>query len=66
MCRFLDQRKQGKTQWVQDPSQSFVDNVNNVGREASRHSRKKKKAYRKAKFEDLETNSKVKKYYGLV
>jgi len=29
-------------QWLQDPSQSNVDNINNVGREASRHFRKKK------------------------
>jgi hypothetical protein len=26
----LDQRKQVKMQWVQDPSQSNVDNLNNV------------------------------------
>jgi hypothetical protein len=25
----LDQRKQAKTQWIQDPSQSNVDNMNN-------------------------------------
>jgi hypothetical protein len=34
MFRFiLDQRKQAKKQWVQDPSQSNVDNLNNVRRE---------------------------------
>ena len=37
---FLDERKQAKMQWVQDPSQSNVDNVNNVRREAGRHFRK--------------------------
>ena len=47
-------------QWVQDPSQRNVDNLNNVRREASRHFRNKKKAYLKAKIEDLETNSKIK------
>jgi hypothetical protein len=26
----LDQRKQAKTQWIQDPSQRNVDNLNNV------------------------------------
>ena len=57
---FLDERKQAKLQWVQDPSQRNVDNLNNVRREASRHYRNKKKAYLKAKFEDLETNSKIK------
>jgi len=45
-------------QWIQDPSQSNVDNLNNARRNASRHFRKKK-AYLKAKIEELETNSKV-------
>jgi hypothetical protein len=57
---FLEQRKQTKTQSVQDPSQSTVDNLNNVRREASRHLRNKKKAYSKAKFDKPETNSKIK------
>ena len=57
---FLDERKQAKLQWVQDPSQRNVDTLNNVRREASRHFRNKKKAYLKAKMEDLETNSKIK------
>jgi len=47
-------------QWVQDPSQSNVDNLNNVGHEASRHFRNKKKAYLKAKIVELENNSKIK------
>jgi hypothetical protein len=55
-----DQRKQAKTQWLQDPSQINVDNLNNVRRDASRHFRNKKKAYLKAKIEELETNSKIK------
>ena len=57
---FLDERKQTKLQWVQDPSQRNVDNLNKIRREASRHFRNKKKAYLKAKIEDLETNSKIK------
>jgi hypothetical protein len=28
-------------QWIQDPNQRNVDNINNVGREASRDFRKK-------------------------
>ena len=40
---FLDERKQAKLQWVQDPSQRNVDNLNNVRREASRHFRKKRR-----------------------
>jgi len=56
---FLDQRKQDKMQWIQDPSQSNVDNLNNIRRDASRHFRNKKKAYLKVKIEELETNSKI-------
>jgi archaellum biogenesis ATPase FlaH len=59
MFRVLDQRKQAKMQWTQDPSQSYVDNLNNIRRDASRHFRSKKKAYLKAKIEELETNSKI-------
>jgi hypothetical protein len=40
---FLDPRKQPKMQWVQDPSQSNVDNINNVRFEASRDIRKKRR-----------------------
>ena len=46
-------------QWIQDPSQSNVDILNNVRREVSRHFRDKKKAYLATKIEDLETNSKI-------
>jgi hypothetical protein len=53
---FLDQRKQAKMQWLQNPKQSNVDNLNNVKREASRHFRDKKKEY----LNELETNSKNK------
>jgi len=61
---FLDQRKQAKMHWLQDPSQSNVDSLNNVRREVSRHFRNKKKAYMRAKIEGLETNSKIKKTLG--
>ena len=40
---FLDQSKQAKMQWLQDPNQSTVDNLNNVRREASRHFRTKRR-----------------------
>jgi hypothetical protein len=55
----LDQRKQVKTQWIQDPSQSNVDNLNNVRRDTSKYFRNKKKVYLKAKIEELETNSEI-------
>jgi hypothetical protein len=59
----LDQRKQATMQWVQDPSQSSVENLNNVIWEASRQKKKKKKAYLKAKIEERETNSKIRDLY---
>jgi len=46
-------------QWIQDPSQSNVDNLNNVRREVNRHFRNKKQAYMRTKIEELETNSKI-------
>ena len=57
---FVDQRKQAKVQWLQDPNQSSVDNLNNVRLEASRHFRNKTKEYLNAKIDELETNSKIK------
>jgi pyruvate kinase len=56
---FLDQRKQAKMQWIQDPSQSKEDNLNSVRCEVSRKKKKKNKAYLRAKIEELETNSKI-------
>ena len=47
-------------QWLQDSSQSNVDNLNNVRRAASRHFRNKKKYYLKTNIEERETNSKIK------
>jgi len=47
-------------QWLQDPNQSNVDNLNNVRCEASRHFRNKKKEYLNAKIEEIETNSNIK------
>ena len=55
----MDQRKRAKLQWIQDPSQSSVDILNKVRREVSRHFRDKKKAYLRAKIEELESNSKI-------
>ena len=34
-------RKQSKMQWVQDPRQGNVDNLNNIRREASQHVKQK-------------------------
>jgi hypothetical protein len=43
--------------WIQDTSQSNVDNLNNVRRDVSKHFRNKRKAYLKVKIEESETNS---------
>jgi hypothetical protein len=47
--KLLDQRKQAKFQWLQDPSEINGNNVNNVRREARRHFRNKKREYLKEK-----------------
>jgi len=60
--KVLDKRKHVKMQGIHDPGQSIADNLNNVRREVGRHFRNKKKAYLKAKTEELETNSKIRKY----
>jgi uncharacterized protein YaaR (DUF327 family) len=56
----LDQRKQAKLQWLQDPSEINGDNLNNARREASRHLRYKKREYLKGKINKLAANSKNK------
>jgi hypothetical protein len=58
--QLLDQRKQAKLQWLQDPSEINADNLNNVRREASRHFRNKKREYLKDKINELVTNNRNK------
>ena len=41
-------------QWLQNPNQSNVDNLNNVMCEASKHFTNKEMNYRKAKIDSLE------------
>ena len=41
--RFLENRKQSKMQWLLNPKQSNIHNLNNVRREASRHFEKKRR-----------------------
>jgi hypothetical protein len=54
----LDQRKKVNFRWLQDPSEINGNNLNNIGRAASRHFRNKKIEYLKAKINQLATNSK--------
>jgi len=53
-------------QWLRDPNQNNVDNLNNVRHKGSRHFGNKKEEYLKAKIKELESNSKIKKYQRLV
>ena len=57
--RTAPRREEDKMQWMQEPSQSIADILNNVGREVSRHFRDKKKAYPRAKIKEHETISKI-------
>jgi hypothetical protein len=65
----VDQRKQAKLQWLQDPNEVNEDNLSNVEQEASRHFRNKKREYMKDRIKDLESNSKNKNirnlYWGI-
>jgi hypothetical protein len=55
--KLLDQRKQAKLQWFQDPSEINGDNLNNIRRENSRHFRNKKREYLAASQEGLSSMS---------
>jgi hypothetical protein len=63
--KLLDQRKQAKLQWLQDPSKINGDNLNNIRCETRRHFRNKKRQYLKDKIDELATNSKNKKIRDL-
>jgi hypothetical protein len=56
----VDQRKQAKLQWLQDPSEANEDNLRDVRREASGHFRNKKREYLKDKIKDLLSKSEIK------
>jgi hypothetical protein len=53
--RFLDQRKQAETLWLQNQNQNNVENLNNVSPKASRHFSKNKEKYLKGKMDELVT-----------
>jgi hypothetical protein len=50
----LDQRKQVKLQWLQDPSEINGDNLNNAKPEVILHFRSKKREYLKDKLMSLQ------------
>jgi uncharacterized protein YaaR (DUF327 family) len=58
--KLLDQRKQYKLQWLQDPSKIDGDNLNNTRCEDSRHFRNKWREYMKNKINKLAMKNKNK------
>ena len=52
--QILDQNKQAKMQWLQDPKQSNLDNLKHLRHDTSRHFRNKMKEYLKVKIDELE------------
>jgi hypothetical protein len=58
--KLIDQRKQAKLQWLQDPSEINGDYLKIVRCEASKYFRNKKREYLKDKINELATNSKNK------
>jgi hypothetical protein len=58
--KLIDQQKQAKLQWLQNPSQINGDNLQNLRCETSRTFRNKKMEYLKGKINELETNNKNK------
>jgi hypothetical protein len=55
--KLLDQRKQAKLKWLQDPGKFNGDNLNNKIHETSRHFRNKKRQYLKDKTDELAANT---------
>jgi hypothetical protein len=50
--KLLDQRKEVKRLWLQDPREIIGDNQNNVRLEASRHFRNRKREYLREKINE--------------
>jgi hypothetical protein len=58
--KLIHQRKQAELQRLQNPSQIYGDNLQNLRRETSRIFRNKKRDYLKDKINELETSNKNK------
>jgi hypothetical protein len=63
--KLIDQKKQAKLQWLQDPSETNRDNLNNVRSEASRFFKNEKREYLKDNINELAMNSKNKNISNL-
>jgi hypothetical protein len=57
--KLLDQRKEAKLQWLQNPREINGDDLNSVRHHTSRHFRKKKTEYKKDKINDLATTVRI-------
>jgi hypothetical protein len=55
--KLLDQTKQAKLQWLQDPSKINGDNLNHVRHDTSRYFRNKQRKYLKDKINQLAMSS---------
>jgi hypothetical protein len=58
--KLIDQRKQDKLQWLQNPNQTNRDNLQNIRKETSRIFGTKKREHMEGKINELETNNKNK------
>jgi hypothetical protein len=58
--KLIDQQKQAKLNWLQNPTQINGDNLQNLRRETSRMFMNKKREYLRGKINELETNDKNK------
>jgi hypothetical protein len=58
--KLIDQWKQAKLQWLQNPNQINRDNLQNLRHDTSRIFRNKKREYLKGKINEVETNNKNK------
>jgi hypothetical protein len=56
--KLIDQWKQAKLQWLQNPSRINGNNQQNLRHETSRTSKKKKRENLKGRINDFETNNK--------
>jgi uncharacterized protein YaaR (DUF327 family) len=54
--KLVDQKKQAKLQWLQDPSEINGDNLNNVRCKANRYFKNKKREYLKDKINEFATS----------
>jgi uncharacterized protein YaaR (DUF327 family) len=63
--KLLDQRKQAKLQWLQDPNEINGNNLNNVRQEANRYFMNKMREYLKDKINEPATTSKSKNIRNL-